>query len=64
MYTLLTSQLFPIYNELRDRSQKNMNSVIVASIGSAAACYEIVSYVEVRDTHSKNQKLTFDSSVS
>lgn len=35
-------QIFPIYNELKDRSQVKMNAVILTSIGSAAACYEIV----------------------
>lgn len=36
-------QLFPIYNELKDRSQARMNIVIGSSIMSAASVYELVS---------------------
>ena len=36
-------QIFPIYNELKDRSQAKMTGVIVGSIGTAATVYEIVS---------------------
>ncbi len=35
-------QLFPIYNELKDKTQERMNIVICSSIGSAIACYEVV----------------------
>jgi amino acid permease len=37
--------IFPIYNELSARSQQRMNIVILASIGSAAACYEILGVI-------------------
>lgn len=42
----LTPQLFPIYNELKDRTQQKMNLVIGSSIYGAAAVYEVVSHVE------------------
>lgn len=35
-------QLFPIYNELRSNTQKRMNLVIGASIGSATLTYEVI----------------------
>ncbi|KAI5477022.1 alpha-1,2-mannosyltransferase, glycosyltransferase family 22 protein [Pseudohyphozyma bogoriensis] len=34
--------LFAIYNELRDNSQRRLNNVIGASIGSAAVIYEVL----------------------
>ena len=40
---LTTYQIFPIYCELKDKTQKRLNTVIAASIGSAAFCYEVVS---------------------
>ena len=36
-------QIFPIYNELKERSQAKMTGIIVGSIGTAAVVYEIVS---------------------
>lgn len=35
-------QLFPIYNELHQNTQKRMNIIVGTSIGSAAVIYEIV----------------------
>ncbi|WVN87357.1 uncharacterized protein L203_102535 [Cryptococcus depauperatus CBS 7841] len=46
-----SQNLFPIYNELKNKSQKKMNTVIVVSIGSAI-CIGIIGY------------LTFGSKVS
>lgn len=43
-HRMLTLQLFPIYNELKDKSQGRMNIVIGTSIGLAAMSYELVSY--------------------
>jgi len=37
------SQLFPIYNELKNKTQGRMNIVIGTSIGLAAVSYEVVS---------------------
>lgn len=37
--------IFPIYNELKDKSQARMNMVILSSIGSAAACYEVLGVI-------------------
>lgn len=37
--------IFPIYNELHNKTQQRMNLVIVSSIGSAAACYEILGVI-------------------
>ncbi|WWD06078.1 hypothetical protein V865_004163 [Kwoniella europaea PYCC6329] len=37
-----SQNLFPIYNELKNKNQKKMNTVIVASMGSAAAVYEVI----------------------
>ncbi|KAK4684951.1 hypothetical protein P7C73_g5205, partial [Tremellales sp. Uapishka_1] len=37
--------LFPIFNELKDRSQKRMNIVMASSIGSAAAVYEVLGII-------------------
>ncbi|KAL7418940.1 hypothetical protein Q5752_006624 [Cryptotrichosporon argae] len=34
--------LFPIYNELKDKSQRNMNTIVGTSIFSAAAVYEVL----------------------
>ena len=36
------AQLFPIFNEIRENTQKRMNIVIGTSIGSAAVIYEII----------------------
>jgi len=36
------SQLFPIYNELKDNSQARMNAVIGGSIGTATIVYEVI----------------------
>lgn len=47
--------LFPIYNELKDRSQAKMNTIITTSIFSAASVYEILGVVGY---------LTFGSKVS
>lgn len=41
--TQLTLQLFPIYNELKNKTQGRMNLVIGTSIGLAAISYELVS---------------------
>ena len=38
----ILKQLFPIYNELYDNSQKRMNVVITSAIGSAAMTYEVI----------------------
>ncbi|WWD22334.1 hypothetical protein CI109_106825 [Kwoniella shandongensis] len=40
-----SQNLFPIYNELENKSQKRMNTVIGTSIGSAAVVYEILGIV-------------------
>ncbi|WRT63603.1 uncharacterized protein IL334_000526 [Kwoniella shivajii] len=40
-----SQNLFPIYNELKGKSQKKMNTVIVASMGSAAAVYEVIGII-------------------
>ncbi|KAK7024960.1 aa-trans domain-containing protein [Favolaschia claudopus] len=37
-----SQNLFPIYNELRDNSQRQMNLVIGTAIGSATLTYEII----------------------
>jgi len=34
--------LFPVYNELKDNTQKRMNQVIGTSIGSATLIYEVM----------------------
>lgn len=47
--------LFPIYNELKDRSQAKMNTIISSSIFGAASVYEILGVVGY---------LTFGSKVS
>lgn len=47
--------LFPIYNELKDRSQAKMNTIITSSIFGAASVYEILGIVGY---------LTFGSKVS
>lgn len=38
-----SQNLFPIFNELKDRTQKKMNVVIGSSIGTAVGVYQIVS---------------------
>ncbi|KAK8845389.1 hypothetical protein IAR55_006102 [Kwoniella newhampshirensis] len=40
-----SQNLFPIYNELQNKSQKRMNTVIGTSIGSAAAVYEVLGII-------------------
>lgn len=40
---LMTTQIFPIYNELRTNSQRRVNTVIGTSIGGAIIIYEIIS---------------------
>ncbi|WWC85539.1 uncharacterized protein L201_000403 [Kwoniella dendrophila CBS 6074] len=40
-----SQNLFPIYNELKNKNQKKMNTVIVASMGSAAAVYEVIGII-------------------
>nr|XP_018266396.1 vacuolar amino acid transporter 5 [Kwoniella dejecticola CBS 10117]OBR88554.1 vacuolar amino acid transporter 5 [Kwoniella dejecticola CBS 10117] len=40
-----SQNLFPIYNELKNKNQKKMNTVIVASMGSAAAVYEVIGVI-------------------
>lgn len=42
-YVTLYLQLFPIYNELASNTQKRMNLVIGASLGSATIAYEVIS---------------------
>lgn len=42
LYITNSVQIFPIYNELVDNTQKRMNKVIRTSIGSAALAYEII----------------------
>ncbi|ORY25153.1 putative transporter [Naematelia encephala] len=37
--------IFPIYNELKDKTQKRMNTVIFTSIGSACLCYEVLGII-------------------
>jgi len=37
-----SQNLFPIYNELRENTQKRMNAVIGSSIGSAILTYEVI----------------------
>lgn len=37
--------IFPIYNELANKTQARMNVVILSSIGSAAACYEVLGVI-------------------
>ncbi|ODO01936.1 vacuolar amino acid transporter 5 [Cryptococcus wingfieldii CBS 7118] len=37
-----SQNLFPIYNELKDKTQKRMNTVIGTSIGSAIVVYQII----------------------
>ena len=43
IWTLADIQLFPIYNELKNKTQGRMNIVIGTSIGLAAISYEVVS---------------------
>lgn len=52
---LMTMQLFPIYNELRDNTQRRLNTVIDTSIGGTVIIYEIIALFGY---------LTFGSSVS
>nr|XP_019048428.1 vacuolar amino acid transporter 5 [Kwoniella bestiolae CBS 10118]OCF27358.1 vacuolar amino acid transporter 5 [Kwoniella bestiolae CBS 10118] len=40
-----SQNLFPIYNELKNKHQRKMNTVIVASMGSAAATYEVIGII-------------------
>ncbi|WWC67093.1 uncharacterized protein I206_101000 [Kwoniella pini CBS 10737] len=40
-----SQNLFPIYNELKNKNQKKMNTVIVASMGSAAVVYEVIGII-------------------
>ena len=40
---ILNVQLFPVYNEIASNTQKRMNLVIGASLGSATITYEIIS---------------------
>ncbi len=39
---MMRFQLFPIFNELYDNTQKRMNIVIGSAIGSAAMTYEVI----------------------
>lgn len=39
-----SQNLFPIFNELKDRTQKKMNVVIGSSIGTAVGVYQVVSH--------------------
>ncbi|ORX33577.1 transmembrane amino acid transporter protein-domain-containing protein [Kockovaella imperatae] len=47
-------QIFPIYCELKDKTQKRLNTVIAVSIGSSALCYEVIGYLTFGDRVGSN----------